>query len=81
MIQPTYLEAKLLLDTLALYDKFQYENEVKPDYDYCNAGGLEIFDPEDEEWIEWFDTETGEDISELTLPQLRQLNIKLPVNG
>ena len=75
----TVLEAKLLLHTLALYDRFQYENNVKPDY--CSAGGLEEFDPEDEEWIEWFDTVSGEDIGRFTLPQLRQLDIKLPVNG
>ena len=66
----TVLEAKLLLHTLALYDRFQYENNVKPDY--CNAGGLEEFDPEDDDWIEWFDLETGQDIGKFTLHQLRQ---------
>ena len=38
-------EALLLLDTLAYYDLFQYENNIKPDY--CNAGGLEIFEDYD----------------------------------
>lgn len=43
-------EAKLLLETLAKYDTFQLENNVKPDY--CNSGGLESF--EDGEWSEWY---------------------------
>ena len=50
-------EAKLLLDTLARYDTFQFEHNIKPDY--SNAGGLEVF--EDGEWCEWCDEE-GADI-------------------
>lgn len=42
-------EAKLLLRTLADYDLFQYENRIKSDY--CNTGGLEVFEAED--WMEW----------------------------
>lgn len=42
-------EAKLLLRTLADYDLFQYENRIKPDY--CNMGGLEVFEAEG--WMEW----------------------------
>ena len=55
----TVREAKLLLDTLAKYDIFQFENRIKPDY--CNAGGLEVF--EDGEWCEWYD-EDGNSIDE-----------------
>ena len=44
-------QARFLLDALARYDLFQYENNIKPDY--CNAGGLEVF--EDGEWVEWSD--------------------------
>lgn len=33
---------------LADYDNFQFENKIKPDY--CNVGGLEVF--EDGEWCE-----------------------------
>lgn len=36
----TLVEAKLLLDTLAKYDLFQFENRIKPDY--ANAGGLVV---------------------------------------
>ena len=50
-------EAKLLLDTLAKYDLFQYEHRVKPDC--SNAGGLEVYG--NDGWIEWSD-ENGDDI-------------------
>lgn len=50
-------QAILLLNTLAEYDNFQFENNVKGDY--CNVGGLEIF--EDGEWCEWC-SEDGDNI-------------------
>lgn len=68
-------EAKLILDTLAKYDMFQYENNVKPDY--SNAGGLQKWDEqwfqeqiqnrdsyletgeEPNGWSDWYDDETG----------------------
>ena len=53
-------EAQLLLETLADYDLFQYENKVKPDY--ANAGGLQMF--EDGEWSDWHDPSTGDDFDE-----------------
>lgn len=45
-----FVEAKLLLNTLATYDRFQYENHVKGDY--CNAGGLEIYAPDEDDWVD-----------------------------
>jgi hypothetical protein len=61
-------EAKLLLNTLAQYDLFQYHNHIKPDY--SNVGGLEMFDDIDGEgklsWGEWFD-EDGYDIDDTEL--------------
>ena len=62
-MKPFYVEvvdlqqAVFLLETLAAYDTFQFENTVKPDY--CNAGGVEVFN--DGEWESWCDEETGED--------------------
>lgn len=53
----TAAEARLLLDTLARYDQFQFDNNIKPDY--SNAGGLEVF--EDGEWCDWYDAD-GDDI-------------------
>jgi len=58
-------EGKKLLDILANYDIFQYENNIKPDY--CNAGGLSIY--EDGEWTDWYN-EDGESIDEVTFEQL-----------
>lgn len=55
-------EARLILDTLAQYDIFQFENNIKPDY--SNAGGLEVY--EDGEWNEWHD-EDGDDIDSIKL--------------
>ena len=34
-------EGKKIMDILANYDIFQYENNIKPDY--CNAGGIRIW--------------------------------------
>ncbi len=50
-------EAKLILKTLAIYDLFQMEHKIKPDY--SNAQGLEEFDGK--EWSEWMNEE-GDDI-------------------
>lgn len=46
-----------VMDVLANYDLFQFENRVKPDY--CNMGGLLMF--EDGEWVDWFDDATFHD--------------------
>ena len=44
-------EGKKLLDTLTAYDAFQVQNNVKSD---CfHAGGLQMFDEEDEDWYDW----------------------------
>lgn len=56
-------EAKRLLATLAQYDKFQFDNNIKPDY--CNAGGLEVYQVDEDGhggWFEWEDHETGDHI-------------------
>ena len=42
-------EGVKILNTLGLYDEFQYKNGIKPDY--SNAGGLQML--EDEEWVDW----------------------------
>jgi Superinfection exclusion gene product 17 len=53
-------QAAFLLDILAAYDFFQYEENVKGDF--CNAGGVNVF--EEGEWMTWYDKETGEDFDE-----------------
>ena len=51
-------EAKKILDVLAQYDLYQFDNNIKPDY--CNAGGLQVEDINGD-WYEW-DNEDGETI-------------------
>jgi hypothetical protein len=56
-------EAKKIINVLANYDLFQYENRIKPDY--SNATVVEEFYEEEGEWISWSDDETGiDDIDE-----------------
>lgn len=53
----TLHEGVKLLDILANYDAFQFDNNIKPDY--CNAGGISML--EDGEWVDWYHEETGMD--------------------
>ena len=55
----TVAEGVKIMDVLAKYDAFQFENRIKPDY--CNAGGLLLFEEETAEWVDWYDDETGHD--------------------
>ncbi|WP_417459074.1 superinfection exclusion protein [Kordiimonas sp.] len=61
----TVAEGVKMLEVLANYDQFQFDNRVKPDY--TNVGGLEMFDPDDDtdspsgSWVSWCDEESGED--------------------
>jgi len=55
-------EAKQNLEVLAIYDLFQYEYKIKPDY--SNAQGLQVY--EDKEWIDWED-ENGTDIDDIKI--------------
>ena len=47
------------MDILADYDLFQLENRIKPDY--SNASFLEVWDEDEQDWIDWYDEETGID--------------------
>ena len=61
--------ARLILNLLADYDKFQLDNNVKPDY--CNVGGLEwqIDLGDGLEWMDWWNID-GDDIKRaLTLEE------------
>ncbi|MCP5014403.1 MAG: hypothetical protein GY938_03865 [Ketobacter sp.] len=52
-------EAHKIINMLADYDAFQYENRIKPDY--SNASGLDVL--EDGDWFTWYDTD-GFDLRE-----------------
>lgn len=54
-------QGKFLLDVLADYDLFQYENNVKPDY--CNIGGLSVVD-EDGDWMDLAEDEIDDFVAE-----------------
>lgn len=58
----TLEQADLILTTLADYDIFQLENNIKPDY--LNTGGLQIFDEDEKDWLDWYDEENGMDFDE-----------------
>lgn len=47
----TFEEAVNIVRVLSEYDKFQFENKIKPDY--ANMSGLDQWDDEDEEWYSW----------------------------
>lgn len=51
-------EGKLVLETLAFYDCYLYNQNIRGDY--CNTGGLQMLDPEFNDWVDWYDEETGE---------------------
>ena len=45
-------EGKKIMDILAVYDLFQLENNIKPDF--CNMGGLQMYNEEEKEWEDWY---------------------------
>ena len=68
-------EARLLLDTLAKYDQFQLDHNVKPDY--SNTGGVQVFNQDgDNEWTDWW-SDDGEEFDDLTDEQIDKLDREL----
>ena len=59
VVVETPQEAVKIMNILAIYDEFQFNHNIKPDY--SSVAGLEIF--EDGEWCEWYD-EDGNDIDQ-----------------
>ena len=45
-------EGRKVLDILGAYDMFQLQYCIKPDY--CNTGGLEMWDEEEQAWVDWY---------------------------
>jgi len=48
-------EAKSIIDAIANFVNFQVDNHVFPDH--CSSAGLEMWDEDSEEWVEWEDEE------------------------
>lgn len=51
-------EGKKVMDILVAYDAFQLQNNIKPDY--CNTGGLQVYNPEVADYEDWY-LETEDD--------------------
>lgn len=58
----TIEEAELISNNLSLYDLFQFEKRIKPDY--SNVTFVEMFDESQKEWVDWYDEESGMDFDE-----------------
>lgn len=56
-------EAVLVINTLAFYDLFQLEHNIKGDF--CNVAGLEVF--EKGEWVEWYSEDDEDSISDVII--------------
>lgn len=54
------VEAVKLMETLGLYDLFQFHNNIKPDY--CNMSFLELSDPDDKNKVAEWNIEFEDDI-------------------
>ena len=53
-------EAKKIMDVLAYYDAYQMNQNIKGDY--CNCGGLEVYDEVEQEWCDWYyESGSGDD--------------------
>ena len=48
----TVEEGKKIMDLLAAYDAFQFQNRIKPDY--CNTGGIQMCNEDESEWEDWW---------------------------
>ena len=55
-------EAKKIMDILADYDQFQLDNRIKPDY--ANMSVFEYWDEEEQDWLNWYDEDTGLELDE-----------------
>ena len=51
-------EAKKIMDILASYDLFQFENRIKSDF--TNMNGVQMWDDAEQRWVAW-DIETEDD--------------------
>ena len=54
----TVRQGVAIMDALADYDLYQFNNKIKPDY--SNTGGLEVLESSGE-WEEWYDSQAETD--------------------
>jgi len=63
-------EGVKIMNTLGMYDLFQLDHKIKPDF--SNAGVLVMWEEDcdgkgNPGWVDWYDEETGEDDPEVWL--------------
>lgn len=46
------LDGVKMMDILAYYDAYQFQNRIKGDY--TNCGSLEIYNTQESEWEDWY---------------------------
>ena len=51
----SFADGERVMDILAAYDLFQYENRIKPDY--ANASGIERYEDDPDDGFGWFDVD------------------------
>ena len=56
---PDVATGRLIEETLAAYDIFQFENDIKPDF--SNTGGLERYEVDGDGGFDWFAVEEDDD--------------------
>lgn len=66
-------EGAKLIEVLSIYDQFQYQNKIKPDF--CNACGLQYYDDREKDWLDWTD-ENGFELDDYMENQREEKNIK-----
>lgn len=54
-------EGKKVMTILAAYDAYQLQHNIKPDY--CNSGGIQLYDPNVADWVD-YDSEIEDEYSE-----------------
>lgn len=69
---PDIKTANVVMDVLAKYDIYQFENNIKPDF--SNVGGLEVWNEKEQEWEDWMDPETGMSFEEWVTENLENGN-------
>lgn len=54
-------EAKTVIDSIADFLNFAVDKNIFPDH--CSTAGLEVYDLEEQDWVEWYD-DNGLDLDE-----------------
>lgn len=70
VVVDTATEAQAALDLLINFSIFEYDNKVKPDY--CDSGGIVVWDEADQDWTDYEHDRDAPASSELPFVYLRR---------